>query len=125
MNLSNIKKPWFVPAWIWNKGLDLAAEKAKDEARVGKIAKTAGDKAADLMEKAVGGLDSAKVARTCANCQRAAELFGRLAAALEDGEMSAAERAEIAESLENVIRCFVEQDAIDAKIDEIAAALRA
>lgn len=125
MDLSKkIKKPWFVPGWIWNKGLAVAAEKAKEEARVDKIAAMAGTSALDYLEKAVQGRDAAKVARICANSKRAADLFARLAGALEDGAVSEEERAEVASSLVEVVWGFIDQERIDAKIDEIAASLK-
>ena len=125
MNLSKIKKPWWVPGWVWNKGISLAAEKAKAEARVDKIAALAGDKAGDLMEKAVEGKDPVKVEKVCANCERASVLFGKMSAALKDCKVSAEERAEISKSLTQIVWGFIDQAEIDAKIDEIAAALRA
>ena len=124
MQLTKVKRPWFVPAWIWNKGIAMGAEHAKSEARVEKIASLAGDKAADLLERAVQGKDPAKVKTVCENCSRAARLFERMSSALADGEVSGGERLEIAGELEKVVEGFVTQDAIDAKIDEIAAALR-
>ena len=125
MKLSDkITKPWFVPGWIWNRGISLAAEKAKEEARIDKIAAMAGVGALDYLEKAVQGRDGAKVARVCANSKRAASLFARLAGALEDGAVSEEERAEVASALAEVVWGFVDQERIDAKIDEIAASLK-
>ena len=124
MELSKVKKPWFVPAWIWNKGIAMGAEYAKSEARVEKIAALVGDKAGDLMEKAAEGKDPEKVKTYCVTFKRSSELLRRASAALEDCVVSPDERAEIAGALADVVSGFVKQSEIDAKIDEIAAALR-
>ena len=70
------------------------------------------------------GRDPEKVAKTCENCERASALFGKMSAALKDCKVSAEERAEIATSLTQIVWGFIDQATIDAKIDELAAALK-
>ena len=125
MNLSKVTTPWWVPGWLWNKAIGMAVDYAKSELSVGKIAEMAGDKCGDLMEKAVHGKDPGKVKAVCANCTRAATLFGRISSALEDGSVTAAERTEISGALAEVVTGFITQSEIDAKIDEIAVGLKA
>ena len=120
----NVSKPWWVPGWIWNRGVSTAADYIRDAARVDRIAAAAGEKMGDLLEKAAEGKDPVTVGKCCANCRRAGELFTRAASAMEDGEVTPEERAEIADALAQVVWGFISQNAIDAKIDEVVGALR-
>jgi len=45
MNLSKVKKPWWMPGWIWNKAIGMAVDYAKSELSVGKTAKRRGEMA--------------------------------------------------------------------------------
>lgn len=125
MNIEEIKdkKPWWLPKSIWNMAVNSIANTVKSNLRIDVVAKFTADAAMDGLSKAVDGKDDKTVELVCTTIAHGGEVFVKAATAARDKVITADERKDVGTAIGDTINALVPQSAIDAKVDELRAAL--
>ena len=117
------KKPFWIPKFVWNKAVNLACDASLEYANVDKVGEVIANGVVQGVAKAVNGKNDETVATVCTIAEKGSNAFSKISAAAKDKTITAEEQAEIASSIGEVVASFVEQDEVNAKIEEARCAL--
>lgn len=120
-----VKKPWFVPAWIWNRCVESCRDTMLSALRIEDFASAVSGFALDRLEECVKDKDKDKVSKTCAVLEGAGSAFTLASAALKDMVITDDEKSSVGSAFAGAILELVAQEQVDAKVNEIADALLA
>lgn len=126
MNIEELKRkrPFWFPKFAWNYAVGVGTEAVKAKLTPNAIADTAAALEVKLLRRAVHEKDKEavhKVARICGEASNHVKLVSKV---IDDGEIDFEEQQSLSEDIAIIVTGYVSQEAIAAKIDEVAKELR-
>lgn len=116
-------KPWFVPAWIWNKTVNLACDALKGAVDINAAADLVSNAICGAVTKAVDSKDEDKVKSVCTTVACAGTACTAIANAAADGRLTDDERAMVSESISDMARSIITQERLDGIVESAREAL--
>ena len=124
MDLSQIKKPWYIPGWLWNRAINKAAEALKEKLSPCAVAQYIAQTEAALLRRAVKDADKNALDKISGIAKDVADHSALVLAVIRDADISAEEEAELATSIETIATGYVSAATVNAKIDEYVLLLK-
>lgn len=116
-------KPWFVPAWIWNKTVNLACDALKGAVDINAAADLVSDAICTAVVKAVDSKDEVKVKVVCTTVACMGASCTAIANAAADGRLTDDERDMVATSISDVAKSIITQDRLDGLVESARESL--
>ena len=125
MSKIEIKKPWYIPAFVWNRGIDMAANAVKSAMKPDNLAQIVATNEAKLLRRAIKDRDPQAVARVTRVCKQVANHAKVVTEALEDGIITPEEETALRDDIIQTATGYITEAEINAKIDELAKDVKA
>lgn len=121
MELTNvickIKKPWYVPGFLWNTVVNNVCDAAKSVCQIDTAADFAAARSMDLLVAAVSDKDPAKREKTCKVIASASSVLDKASTALSDGVVTDEEKTEVGGCVRDLTNAIISQAEIDEFIE--------
>lgn len=121
----SIKKPWYVPAWLWNAGVNKITAAVKERLRPAAVAQVVADNEAALLRRAVKDKDPEAIAKVTRICKEVSEHTALVMDCLKDSVVTEEEEARLAFDITRIATGYITDAEVDAKVDAVAVLLRA
>lgn len=121
--LEKVKKPWYVPGFIWNAAVYKMCDAAKKLCKIETASDYAAGRSMDLLETAVANKDPEKRAKVCRIVASSSAVIDKASVALNDGIVTDDEKAEVGACVKALVDSVVTQADIDGFIDDCQSAL--
>lgn len=121
--VSSVKKPWYVPAFIWNLAVNKVADLALEHVKVTTLASVVSDKTMTYLSSAVH--DFGRREAVCRVVSGLGNTATAMSNALADGVVTSDESQKVGDAVRALLELAVEQETIDRTITEVREGLMA
>lgn len=122
--MNKIKKPWYIPGALWNKGIEMAAAAVKSQMKPDNLAQIVAANETRLLRRAIKDRDQTAVNRCTRVCNQIARHVEIVSSALYDGVITPEEEITISNDILQISTGYITEAEINAKINEVAKGLK-
>lgn len=121
--VSGVKKPWYVPSFIWNMAIVKVADLAREHLKVHDLSGFAAGKVMSYLCSAVSNCSKREAA--CRIVSRLGNLATASSNALADGVITSAECEDVGNQIQALLELAIDQYTINTMIEDAREGLQA